>query len=172
MLAFRTVEDTRALVHRIRNDLQLVSSIIHAELSVAISEEARAVLSAMDRRMLAINLSYTGEETTHVQLPRYLSDLCQALGQRLGACPDRTVTNLAARRIGMIAAEALGAANCPTELALLSSGAALSISITREGHTGEWMTGLCRELALDLIQQLDGRLLSDTTRLFSFEFEA
>ncbi len=172
MVAFRTVEDTRALVHRIRNDLQLVSSILHAELSVAISDEARQVLSAMDRRMLAINLSYTGAETTHVLLPRYLSDLCQALGQKFGACADRSVGSLAARRVGMVAAEALGAANCPAELQLSASGATLSVSITREAHTSEWMTGLCRELCLDLIQQLDGRLVSDTSRLLSFEFEA
>jgi hypothetical protein len=172
MLASDVVEDTRTLVHRIRNDLQLVSSIIHAEMSVASTDEARAALSAMDRRMLAINLSYTGDETTRVHLPRYLGDLCAALGQRLGACPDRSVGTVTARRIGMIAAEALGSANRPAELALVTSGRSLRFSVTREKKAGKqdgWMTGLCRELVLDLIQQLGGRVLADGPTLLSFE---
>jgi two-component sensor histidine kinase len=168
MVASPLVEDTRTLVHRIRNDLQLVSSIIHAEMALALTDEARAALSAMDRRMLAINLSYTGDETTHVHLPRYLADLCAGLGQRLLACPDRRVDTVTARRMGMIAAEAMGAANCAAELTLVATGGSIEIRLTRDKSHDAWMTGLCRELVLDLIQQLGGSVIGDGPDLLSF----
>lgn len=177
MIASETVEDTRALVHRIRNDLQLVSSIIHAEMSVASTDEARAALSAMDRRMLAINLSYAGAEATHVHLPRYLRDLCQALGHSLGDCPDRSIGSVAARRLGMIAAEALGSANRAAEVRLVSRENALHVDVTREKAEAArgtavmadpWMTGISRELVVDLLRQLGGHIIVDDATVLSF----
>lgn len=176
MVASSVVEDTRTLVHRIRNDLQLLTSILHAELDGAHTDDVRAALTAMDRRMLAINLTYSGEESASVHLPRYLGDLCMALGHRLAACPERSLPVAIARRIGMVAVEALGTSNGAAELVVVFAGGWVEVTITRDASAGPAMdgaktalTGVPRELVTDLLQQLGGRIVTDDTTTFSFQ---
>jgi two-component sensor histidine kinase len=167
MVASLDVEDTRALVHRIRNDLQLASSLLHAEQSEVVSEDARRALQAMDRRLLAINFSYAGDDLSQVSLPRYLEQLCGSLGHTVVTCASRTLPALAGRRLGMLLVEVLGAAGAEAKVSLTEDADRLRLEIVRARAAkggARWLDGLPRELAMDLVEQLDAKIVTEDAR--------
>jgi two-component sensor histidine kinase len=77
--------------HRIKNSLQIVSSILHLQVSGAQSAEAASEMRKAASRVLAIaavhERLYTGDDITIVSLDVFLRDLCEEVGRALG-CTD------------------------------------------------------------------------------------
>jgi len=80
----------REVNHRVKNSLNIVSSILHLQIREVNPEAAEAMQSA-SARILAIaavhERLYTGSSVTTVSLNTFLADLCQNIGNGLG-CPD------------------------------------------------------------------------------------
>jgi two-component sensor histidine kinase len=77
--------------HRVKNSLQIVSSILHLQVPHTQSTEAADALRSAAARVLAIaavhERLYTGEDASVVRLDTFLSDLCGEIGRACG-CPD------------------------------------------------------------------------------------
>jgi two-component sensor histidine kinase len=77
--------------HRVKNSLQIVSSILHLQVPHAKGVDAGDVLKSAAARVLAIaavhERLYTGEEASVVRLDTFLTDLCADIGRAYG-CPD------------------------------------------------------------------------------------
>lgn len=77
--------------HRVKNSLQIVSSILELEVRQANNAEAADALRNATARVLAIaavhERLYTGEDASAVRLDTFLSDLSQDIGRAYG-CPD------------------------------------------------------------------------------------
>jgi two-component sensor histidine kinase len=77
--------------HRVKNSLQIVSSILGLEVRQANNAEAADALRNAAARVLAIaavhERLYTGEDASAVRLDTFLSDLSQDIGSAYG-CPD------------------------------------------------------------------------------------
>lgn len=76
--------------HRVKNGLQVVSSILQLQVPDAQSPEAADTLKNAAARVLAIaavhERLYTGDDATVVRLDTFLADLCQDIGRAYG-CP-------------------------------------------------------------------------------------
>jgi two-component sensor histidine kinase len=74
--------------HRVKNSLQIVTSILHLQVPHAQSVEAADALRNAAARVLAIaavhERLYTGDEATVVRLDTFLADLCQEIGRAYG----------------------------------------------------------------------------------------
>jgi two-component sensor histidine kinase len=83
--------------HRVKNSLQIVSSILQLQVPHTQSTEAADALRSAAARVLAIaavhDRLYTGEDVTVVRLDTFLSDLCSEIG-RACACPDGITTDV------------------------------------------------------------------------------
>jgi two-component sensor histidine kinase len=83
--------------HRVKNSLQIVSSILHLQVPHTLSTEAADALRSAAARVLAIaavhERLYTGEDASVVRLDAFLSDLCGEIGRASG-CPDGITTNV------------------------------------------------------------------------------
>jgi two-component sensor histidine kinase len=81
----------KELNHRVKNSLQIVSSILHLQVPHAQDTEAATALRDAAARVLAIaavhERLYTREEAGAVRLDTFLADLCQDIGRAYG-CPD------------------------------------------------------------------------------------
>jgi two-component sensor histidine kinase len=77
--------------HRVKNSLQIVSSIFQLQVPHAQGTEATDALKNAAARVLAIaavhERLYTGDDATVVRLDTFLADLCQDIGRAYG-CPD------------------------------------------------------------------------------------
>ena len=83
--------------HRVKNSLQIVSSILQLQVPLTQSTEAAAALRNAAARVLAIaavhERLYTGEDASVVRLDTFLSDLCSEIGRAYG-CPDGITTDV------------------------------------------------------------------------------
>ncbi len=83
--------------HRVKNSLQIVSSILHLQVPHTLSTEAADALRSAAARVLAIaavhERLYTGEDASVVRLDTFLSDLCGEIGRASG-CPDGITTDV------------------------------------------------------------------------------
>jgi two-component sensor histidine kinase len=83
--------------HRVKNSLQIVSSILHLQVPHTLSTEAADALRSAAARVLAIaavhERLYTGEDASVVRLDAFLSDLCGEIGRASG-CPDGITTDV------------------------------------------------------------------------------
>jgi two-component sensor histidine kinase len=81
--------------HRVKNSLQIVSSILHLQVPHTQSAEAADALRTAAARVLAIaavhERLYTGEDASVVRLDAFLDDLCGEIGRACG-CADRGIT--------------------------------------------------------------------------------
>ena len=77
--------------HRVKNSLQIVSSLLHLQLPHAGNAEAAEALRNAAARVFAIaavhERLYTGDNVQVVALKAFLDDLCGQIGRGLG-CPD------------------------------------------------------------------------------------
>ena len=77
--------------HRVKNSLQIVSSILQLQIPHVASTEAADAMRSAAARVLAIaavhERLYTGEDATIVRLDTFLSDLCGEIGRAYG-CPE------------------------------------------------------------------------------------
>ena len=77
--------------HRVKNSLQIVSSLLHLQLPHTSNAEAAEALRNAAARVLAIaavhERLYTGDEIQVVPLKTFLGELCQEIGRGLG-CSD------------------------------------------------------------------------------------
>ena len=77
--------------HRVKNSLQIVSSLLHLQVPHTKSVEAAEAMANAAARVLAIaavhERLYTGDDIQVVSLKTFLGDLCQEIGRGLG-CPD------------------------------------------------------------------------------------
>jgi two-component sensor histidine kinase len=83
--------------HRVKNSLQIVSSILHLQVPHTQSTEAADALRSAAARVLAIaavhERLYTGEDASIVRLDTFLSDLCGEISRAYG-CPDGIRTDV------------------------------------------------------------------------------
>jgi two-component sensor histidine kinase len=83
--------------HRVKNSLQIVSSILQLQVPHTQSTEAADALRSAAARVLAIaavhERLYTGEDASVVRLDTFLSDLCGEIGRACG-CPDGITTDV------------------------------------------------------------------------------
>jgi two-component sensor histidine kinase len=83
--------------HRVKNSLQIVSSILQLQVPHTQSTEAADALRSASARVLAIaavhERLYTGEDASVVRLDTFLSDLCSEIGRACG-CPDGITTDV------------------------------------------------------------------------------
>jgi len=83
--------------HRVKNSLQIVSSILQLQVPYTQSAEAADALRGAAARVLAIaavhERLYTGEDASVVRLDTFLSDLCGEIGRACN-CPDGITTHL------------------------------------------------------------------------------
>jgi len=83
--------------HRVKNSLQIVSSILQLQVPHTQSAEAADALRSASARVLAIaavhERLYTGEDASVVRLDIFLSDLCSEIGRAYG-CPDGITTDV------------------------------------------------------------------------------
>jgi two-component sensor histidine kinase len=82
--------------HRVKNSLQIVSSILHLQMPHVHGEAADAMRNAANREMSIATMHerlYKGENLASVELDRFLADLCQEIGRAYG-CPDGVVTRI------------------------------------------------------------------------------
>ena len=83
--------------HRVKNSLQIVSSILQLQIPHIESTEAASAMRSAAARVLAIaavhECLYTGEDATVVRLDTFLSDLCGEIGRAYG-CPDGIATDV------------------------------------------------------------------------------
>ena len=83
--------------HRVKNSLQIVSSILQLQVPHTQSTEAADALRSAAARVLAIaavhERLYTGEDASVVRLDIFLSDLCSEIGRAYG-CPDGITTDV------------------------------------------------------------------------------
>jgi two-component sensor histidine kinase len=83
--------------HRVKNSLQIVSSILQLQIPHIESAEAASAMRSAAARVLAIaavhERLYTGEDATVVRLDTFLSDLCGEIGRAYG-CPDGITTDV------------------------------------------------------------------------------
>ncbi len=90
--------------HRVKNSLQIVSSILHLQVPHATSMEAADALRNAAARVQAIaavhERLYTGEDATVVRLDSFLRDLTQDIGNAYG-CPHGIAFN--AERVNVLA---------------------------------------------------------------------
>ena len=81
--------------HRVKNSLQIVSSILQLQIPHTQSTEAADALRSAAARVLAVaavhERLYTGEDASVVRLDAFLSDLCDEIGRAYG-CPDDGIT--------------------------------------------------------------------------------
>ena len=78
--------------HRVKNSLQIVSSILHLQLPHAKSPEAADALRSAGARVMAIaavhERLYTGSDVRVVSLDEFLESLCEEIGRALGCSED------------------------------------------------------------------------------------
>ena len=83
--------------HRVKNSLQIVSSILQLQVPHTLSAEAADALRSAATRVLAIaavhERLYTGEDASVVRLDTFLSDLCGEIGRACG-CPEGIKTDV------------------------------------------------------------------------------
>jgi two-component sensor histidine kinase len=83
--------------HRVKNSLQIVSSILHLQVPHTQSTEAADALRSAAARVLAIaavhERLYTGEDASVVRLDAFLIDLCGEIGRACGY-PDGIKTDV------------------------------------------------------------------------------
>jgi two-component sensor histidine kinase len=83
--------------HRVKNSLQIVSSILHLQVPHTRSTEAADALRSAAARVRAIaavhERLYTGEDASVVRLDAFLSDLCGEIGRACG-CPNGITTDV------------------------------------------------------------------------------
>jgi two-component sensor histidine kinase len=84
--------------HRVKNSLQIVSSILQLQVPHTQSTEAADALRSAAARVLAIaavhERLYTGEDARVVRLDTFLSDLCGEIGRAYGCPPDGIKTDV------------------------------------------------------------------------------
>lgn len=84
--------------HRVKNSLQIVSSILQLQIPHVASTEAADAMRSAAARVLAIaavhERLYTGDDATIVRLDAFLSDLCSEIGRAYGCAPDGIKTNV------------------------------------------------------------------------------
>lgn len=77
--------------HRVKNSLQIASSILQLQVPDTQATEAADALKNAAARVLAIaavhERLYTGDDITVVRLDTFLADLCQDIGRAYG-CPE------------------------------------------------------------------------------------
>jgi two-component sensor histidine kinase len=83
--------------HRVKNSLQIVSSILDLQAPVVAGTDAAAAMRDAAAQVLAIaavhERLYTGDDPTVVRLDTFLSDLCQDIGRAYG-CADGIETDV------------------------------------------------------------------------------
>jgi two-component sensor histidine kinase len=83
--------------HRVKNSLQIASSILQLQVPDAQGTEAADALKNAAARVLAIaavhERLYTGDDVTVVRLDTFLADLCQDIGRAYG-CPEGIESDL------------------------------------------------------------------------------
>ena len=84
--------------HRVKNSLQIVSSILQLQIPHVKGTEAADAMRSAAARVLAIaavhERLYTGENATFVGLDTFLSDLCGEIGRAYGCAPDGIKTDI------------------------------------------------------------------------------
>ena len=86
----------REVNHRVKNSLQIVSSILHLQIPHVPGAAADDLRNAANRVMAIASVHerlYKGENVTSVELDRFLADLCHEIGRAYG-CPDGIVARI------------------------------------------------------------------------------
>ena len=81
--------------HRVKNSLQIVSSILHLQLPHIRSAEAADAMRSASARVMAIaavhERLYTGSDVRVASLDTFLENLCEEIGRTLGRSEDLEV---------------------------------------------------------------------------------
>jgi len=86
----------REVNHRVKNSLQIVSSILQLQMPYVLGAAADAVRNAATRVMAIATVHgwlYKGENVASVELDPFLADLCREIGRAYG-CPDGIVARV------------------------------------------------------------------------------
>ena len=162
----------REIHHRVRNNLQVVASLIQIEALHITDAEARLRLGDVSRRIAALGHLheelYGSTDFTSVDCGRHLHRLCLNLAEPRGLVLDTAMEPLrcdldTAIPLGLIAHELLHAA--AERAARQDEAAGIAVTLRREGDSvllvvrgGNEAAGLGDRILLALAAQLDGRL--------------
>jgi two-component sensor histidine kinase len=158
--------------HRVKNSLQIVSSILHLQMPYVHGAAADAMRNAANR-VLAIatvhEALYKGDNVTNVELDRFLADICQEIGRAYG-WPEGVVTKI--ERISVPADLAVPLALVVNELVTnvikhvgppcevtvqANSGHSLKLTVSDHG-TGPPLENVSRGLGSRIIEAFSSQL--------------
>jgi hypothetical protein len=152
-------DDLRAVRHRIKNDLQLVGSLLRLEIAATTDAAAKSALESVDRRVLAIMLSYVNDASGVVPLRGYLEELCRAVPGVTLTCDERSLSPTPLTRIGLIVSEIVSTAGSAVDVRV-TGDSKLCIEASRarkaDGDPGVWLVGFPRDIVTSLARQLRG----------------
>jgi len=166
--------------HRIRNSLQIVSSILHLQATNVQNAEASAALQNASARVHAIaavhERLYTGKDIRIVSLDVFLTSLCSNIGDALGHAgsiqvdlvPIEVPTDMAiplALVVNELLTNALKYGRSPYRIALKTQGERLVLTVSDAGEgpaTHERRTGLGSKIVGAVAKQLAATV--ETTR--------
>lgn len=163
--------------HRVKNSLQIVSSILHLQLHNTQSTEAIEAMRSAAARVMAIaavhERLYTGSDVRIVSLDAFLGNLCEEIGRALGCSegievdfsPIQVPTDMAvplALVVNELVTNAIKYAPPPWRIVMrpsLPDTVTLSVSDTGQGPSqGKPQTGMGSRIVKALVQQLGARL--------------
>jgi two-component sensor histidine kinase len=167
----------REVNHRVKNSLQIVSSILHLQVSQDQGGEATDAMRSAAARVMAIaavhERLYTGPDVRVVSLDAFLGNLCQEIGRALGCSegievdlgPIQVPTDMAvplALIVNELVTNAIKYASPPWRIVMMPSPpghVTLSVSDSGQGPSGDKpQAGMGSRIVQGLVQQLGARV--------------
>lgn len=176
----------REVYHRVKNNLQVVDSLLHLQAAQLTSADGRAALVDTRRRIHTLGIVHQQLITSHAQGPfaaaPFLADLCATLSESFGAAERGVQIRARADDVGLgldhatplsliiseLVANALAQGFADgrsgvVDVTLRRSGRALELTVTDDGDSGDVSTflagaGLGGQIVRALASQLGGDL--------------
>jgi two-component sensor histidine kinase len=162
--------------HRVKNSLQIVSSILQVQMAHIQNAEATEAMRSAGARIRAIaavhERLYTGDDVTVVSLDAFLADLCRDIGQALG-CSDGIEVDLGsvtvptdmaiplALIVNELITNALKYAGPPCRITMRNDPGAMTLHISDTGHgpsEDPGRVGTGSRIVQALVKQIGGRI--------------
>ncbi len=167
----------REVNHRVKNSLQIVSSILHLQVSQDQGGEATDAMRSAAARVMAIaavhERLYTGPDVRVVSLDAFLGNLCEEIGRALGCSegievdlgPIQVPTDMAvplALIVNELVTNAIKYASPPWRIVMMPGPpghVTLSVSNSGQGPSRDKpQSGMGSRIVQGLVQQLGARL--------------